>query len=206
MSTNKDDAKSLASQDLDRERDREIGQHIGYRYDVNLLPDYSRLTPIAVSKQRPADLIAAEYSIAIAGAAGADKYASSLYSTAQQKLSAAENAKHRQAPALAREAVLAGEDARREAMKGKSAADAQAAQARAADQAAEAAAQTAREAEAERAARTKPLVVTLGASADVQMDPSCTLEALAQQPGSDPCSARTPGDQKHRNMGLNDAI
>ncbi|NIR29082.1 MAG: hypothetical protein GWN84_07155 [Gammaproteobacteria bacterium] len=26
-------------------RGDEIGQHIGYRYDVNLLPDYSRLTP-----------------------------------------------------------------------------------------------------------------------------------------------------------------
>ena len=26
------------------EREREIGQHIGYRYDVNLVPDYSRLT------------------------------------------------------------------------------------------------------------------------------------------------------------------
>ena len=26
-------------------REKEIGQHIGYRYDVNLLPDYSRLTP-----------------------------------------------------------------------------------------------------------------------------------------------------------------
>ena len=26
-------------------REQEIGQHIGYRYDVNLLPDYSRLTP-----------------------------------------------------------------------------------------------------------------------------------------------------------------
>ena len=30
---------------LDSEREKEIGQHIGYRYDVNLLPDYSRLTP-----------------------------------------------------------------------------------------------------------------------------------------------------------------
>ena len=29
---------------LSSEREREIGQHIGYRYDVNLLPDYSRLT------------------------------------------------------------------------------------------------------------------------------------------------------------------
>ena len=26
-------------------REQEIGQHIGYRYDVNLLPDYSRVTP-----------------------------------------------------------------------------------------------------------------------------------------------------------------
>ena len=26
-------------------REKEIGQHIGYRYDVNLLPDYSILTP-----------------------------------------------------------------------------------------------------------------------------------------------------------------
>lgn len=30
---------------LDTQREKEIGQHIGYRYDVNLVPDYSRLTP-----------------------------------------------------------------------------------------------------------------------------------------------------------------
>jgi len=30
---------------LDSHREQEIGQHIGYRYDVNLLPDYARLTP-----------------------------------------------------------------------------------------------------------------------------------------------------------------
>ena len=30
---------------IDSEREQEIGQHIGYRYDVNLTPDYSRLTP-----------------------------------------------------------------------------------------------------------------------------------------------------------------
>ena len=30
---------------LDSEREKEIGQHIGYRYDVNLVPDYARLTP-----------------------------------------------------------------------------------------------------------------------------------------------------------------
>jgi hypothetical protein len=26
-------------------REKEIGQHIGYRYDVNLVPDYDRITP-----------------------------------------------------------------------------------------------------------------------------------------------------------------
>ena len=30
---------------LDSEREKEIGQHIGYRYDVNLTPDYDRITP-----------------------------------------------------------------------------------------------------------------------------------------------------------------
>ena len=30
---------------LDTAREKEIGQHIGYRYDVNLLPDYDKLTP-----------------------------------------------------------------------------------------------------------------------------------------------------------------
>ncbi len=29
---------------LETEREKEIGQHIGYRYDVNLVPDYARLT------------------------------------------------------------------------------------------------------------------------------------------------------------------
>ena len=34
----------LVPEDLGSEREKEIGQHIGYRYDVNLLPDYERLT------------------------------------------------------------------------------------------------------------------------------------------------------------------
>jgi outer membrane protein OmpA-like peptidoglycan-associated protein len=89
--------------------------------------DYSHLTPIAVSKTKPADLVAAEYSVAIAAAAGADKYAATQYSGAQQKLASAEAAAsggkdHKQAPALARATVIAGEDARREAISGKAAA------------------------------------------------------------------------------------
>ena len=37
--------KYLKGDGLDSHREKEIGQHIGYRYDVNLVPDYSRLTP-----------------------------------------------------------------------------------------------------------------------------------------------------------------
>jgi outer membrane protein OmpA-like peptidoglycan-associated protein len=109
--------------------------------------DYSQLTPIAVSKTKPPEIVAAEYSLAIAATAGADKYATSQYSGAQQKLTAAEtaassskNSERKQAGALARAAVIAGEDARREGMAGKAAADAAAAQAAAAKAAADAAA------------------------------------------------------------------
>ena len=35
----------LNTDGLERAREKEIGQHIGYRYDVNLLPDPARLTP-----------------------------------------------------------------------------------------------------------------------------------------------------------------
>ena len=31
---------------LESEREKEIGQHIGYRYDVNEVPDYNFLTPL----------------------------------------------------------------------------------------------------------------------------------------------------------------
>lgn len=35
----------LTGTGIDTDREQQIGQHIGYRYDVNLVPDYSRLTP-----------------------------------------------------------------------------------------------------------------------------------------------------------------
>ncbi len=41
----KDVDQFLTGDGLDSEREKEIGQHIGYRYDVNLVPDYSRMTP-----------------------------------------------------------------------------------------------------------------------------------------------------------------
>ncbi len=34
---------------VDSDREQMIGQHIGYRYDVNLVPDYDRLTPFLKS-------------------------------------------------------------------------------------------------------------------------------------------------------------
>ena len=44
MST-QDIDRFLKTDGLDSAREKDIGQHIGYRYDVNLLPDYERLTP-----------------------------------------------------------------------------------------------------------------------------------------------------------------
>ena len=35
----------IDSDGLDSEREKSIGQHIGYRYDVNLAPDMERITP-----------------------------------------------------------------------------------------------------------------------------------------------------------------
>jgi hypothetical protein len=43
--SDKDIDHFLNTEGLDSAREQEIGQHIGYRYDVNLLPDYTRLTP-----------------------------------------------------------------------------------------------------------------------------------------------------------------
>ena len=45
MNEAKDVNDCLKSAGLDSEREKEIGQHIGYRYDVNLPPDYTLLTP-----------------------------------------------------------------------------------------------------------------------------------------------------------------
>ncbi|MBX2839304.1 MAG: hypothetical protein KTR35_20785 [Gammaproteobacteria bacterium] len=41
----KDVDQFIKTDGLESSREKEIGQHIGYRYDVNLVPDYDRLTP-----------------------------------------------------------------------------------------------------------------------------------------------------------------
>ena len=39
------DVKGQLGKKKETAREKMIGQTIGYRYDVNLLPDYTRLTP-----------------------------------------------------------------------------------------------------------------------------------------------------------------
>jgi outer membrane protein OmpA-like peptidoglycan-associated protein len=91
------------------------------RIDYAGLPGL-RLSPMAVDDDNPLEIVQARYAIAIARAAGADRFGSEAYLSATQKLAAAEAAlagkrssERRTAPGLAREAVIAGEDARRAA-------------------------------------------------------------------------------------------
>jgi outer membrane protein OmpA-like peptidoglycan-associated protein len=112
--------------------------------------DYSSLSAIAIDDEaNSVEMVQARYSLAVARAAGADRYATAEFSVANEKLSAAEramkgkNAERKTAPGLAREAVVAGEDARRAGMLASAAAAVEAkrvAAAAASDQAAKVAA------------------------------------------------------------------
>ena len=48
MMSNQNIDKFIESDGLDSSREQEIGQHIGYRYDVNLVPDMDRCTDFLV--------------------------------------------------------------------------------------------------------------------------------------------------------------
>jgi len=120
------------------------------------------LSRVAIDEENPVEIVQARYAIAIAGAAGADRFASPAFETAHRKLAAAETAlggkrksERRTAPGLAREATVAGEDARRSAMiasdESAAAADARAAAAAAAEAANTVARAAARDAAAEAA-------------------------------------------------------
>jgi outer membrane protein OmpA-like peptidoglycan-associated protein len=89
--------------------------------------DYSKLSRIAVDEKndQPIELVQARYAVAIADSTGARQYAPDIYKVAADKLDAAtlaagskKNSEQKSAPGLAREAVIAGEDARRAAMIG----------------------------------------------------------------------------------------
>jgi len=97
--------------------------------------DYSKLGRIAMDKDgknQPIELVQAEYAVAIASSVRADQYAPEQYRVAAQKLDAAKlaasarkNSEQKMAPGMAREAVIAGEDARRAAMAGAAEAEAE---------------------------------------------------------------------------------
>ena len=97
--------------------------------------DYSKLGAIAIdkdAKKQPMELVQAEYAVAIADSAGADQFAPEQYKAAVQKLdtakqaaSAKKNSEQKMAPGFAREAVIAGEDARRAALIGSAEAEAE---------------------------------------------------------------------------------
>jgi len=131
--------------------------------------DYGGLKPIAADG-RPIELIQAEYSLAIAAAAGAKEFVPNQYSAAEAKLLAArtawaskKSADRNSARGVAREAVVLGEDARRAGLVARADSDARrqreaavaAAEAAERERAAQAAAeqQRATEAAIERAAR-----------------------------------------------------
>jgi len=144
--------------------------------------DYSRLTPIAIdARTSPAEIVQAQYAVAIAGAAGGEQYAARPYATAKEKLAAAQTAQsdrksseRRKAPGLAREAVIAGEDARRAGMIGMTAANAEASRAAAAEAAAAAERELAAKAAAEAAAQAA------AAAAEAATASEAAVEAAAQ--------------------------
>ena len=89
--------------------------------------DYSKLNRLAVDEKndQPLELVQARYAVAIADSAGAAQYAPTEYKAAADKLNAAtlaassnKNSEQKGAPTLAREAVVAGEDAHRAALIG----------------------------------------------------------------------------------------
>ena len=108
--------------------------------------DYSAIKPIAIDEDKsPAPIVQARYAVAIADSVGAKQYAPQQFAAASQKLGEAERAAQakkssdrKEAPAFAREAVIASEDARRAAMVGATAAKAEQERQAAAAKAAEA--------------------------------------------------------------------
>ena len=90
------------------------------RVDYSTIAGLSRM---AVDDTHPLEVVQASYAVAIARAAGAEKFSSDAFSMAKQKLATAEqaaagkkNSERKTAPGLGREAVIAGEDARRAAL------------------------------------------------------------------------------------------
>jgi len=150
--------------------------------------DYASLSPVERG-ERPIELVQAEYSLAIARFAGADDFVPNQYSAADAKLVAARVAwesrrrsDRRSAAGIAREAVIAGEDARRAALVARVEVDAKADRDAAAAAAAEAERQRAATA-AEEAARVAQMAAeqaarTAAAEAEQRMRAQARAELL----------------------------
>lgn len=93
---------------------------------------YARLVPAQIDRRHPEELVQAAYSVEIARAAGAEEYASEEFARATQALADAQTAlqgrrsERRETAGIARQAVLAGEDARRAALASAAEAEAEA--------------------------------------------------------------------------------
>ena len=145
--------------------------------------DYSTLATIEPD-ERPIELVQAEYSVAIARATGAEEFVPNKLSAAQSKLDAARAAwgsrggrDRKTAPGIAREAVIAGEDARRAALVARVDADARAQR----DAAAEAAATAERERAAAAAAteRQRSEAAAAAAAAEAALASQAAVERAA---------------------------
>ena len=140
-------------------------------------------------KTNPLDIVQARYSIAIARAAGADRFASQSYATANAEVGGCGNGTElareapnvRPLPGLAREAVIAGEDARRSAMIASAAAAVDAEQRAAANAATDAANDVARVAAAEAAAVTTAAATQAAAVAATAATQAATEAAVATE-------------------------
>jgi len=144
--------------------------------------DYGALKPIAADG-RPIELIQAEYSLAIAGAAGAKEFVPNQYSAAEAKLLAARtawtskrSADRNAARGIAREAVTLGEDARRAGLVARADADSKAR----ADAAAAAERERAAQAAAEQQRMTEAAIEKAARLAAQEGEARARAEARAQ--------------------------
>ncbi len=149
--------------------------------------DYAALKRIETADDRPIELIQAEYSLAIAAAAGAKEFVPNQYSAAEAKLLAARtgwtskrNSDRNAALGIAREAVTLGEDARRAGLVARADADARTQREAAAEAAAAAERERAAQAAAEQQRATEVAIERAARLAAQEADTRARAEARAQ--------------------------
>jgi outer membrane protein OmpA-like peptidoglycan-associated protein len=149
--------------------------------------DYAALKRIESADERPIELVQAEYSLAIAAAAGAKEFVPNQYSAAEAKLLAARtgwmskrSADRNSARGVAREAVILGEDARRAGLVARADSDARAQREAAVEAAAAAERERAAHAAAEQQRATEVAIERAARLAAQEADGRARAEARAQ--------------------------